>query len=121
MQTGGNKFFSVALFKQDILVIDSKKGLKKYIKKNKENVDSELLLDSWSASSAFVYKCIIGDRPWITICIVKKSAPAVCHEAVHAAAEIMRNAGISSTDDTEEVLAYLAEYIFAQTCTITGI
>lgn len=121
MQTGGNKFFSVALFKQDVLVIDSKKGLKKYIKANGVNVDADLLLDSWRTSNAFVYRCTIDKKPWITVCIVNKSAGAACHEAVHVASEIMRNAGIPTTDDTEEVMAYLVEYVFSATCKIVGI
>lgn len=121
MQTGGNPFFSVAIFKQDVLVIDSKKGLRKYIKANGVNVDAELLLDSWNNSGAFVYKCTIDNRPWITVCIVNKNAATLCHEAVHVAAEIMRNAGIPESDDTEELRAYLVQYIFAETCRIAGV
>lgn len=121
MQTGGNQFFSVALFKQDVLVIGSKKGLKKYINENGANVDAESLLDDWRTSNAFVYKCTIRNRHWITVCIVNKSASAVCHEAVHVAAELMRNAGIPESDDTEELRAYLVQYVFAETCKIVGI
>lgn len=121
MHTGSNQFFSVALFKQDVLVIDSKKGLKKYIKANGDDIDSEMLIDAWETSNAFVYKCTIDNKPWITICIVNKSAASLCHEAVHVAAEIMRNAGIPESDDTEELRAYLVQYVFAETCKIVGI
>lgn len=120
MQTGDNKFFSVALFKQDVLVICSKKGLKKFIKAN-GGMDEEMLLDAWQTSNAFVYKCNVNCRPWLAICMVNKSSAAACHESVHAARAIMSNADITVSDDTEELLAYLTEYIFAQTCIIAGI
>lgn len=48
------------------------------------------------------------------VCVFNDSLQTLAHEAVHSAWDMLSNAGVVATDDNQEALAYLTDYIFGQ-------
>lgn len=56
--------------------------------------------------------CIVEEVGVIVVIVHDGTAQTLCHEAVHAAWETLRAAGVISDVDNQESLAYLTDWVF---------
>lgn len=115
------KKINIGMFDQEILVFESREDFNRWESKNPvEGRDSRHEELDASAGMAGALFTEAGDSFWF-IYLQDRSTRTLCHESLHIAYMMLDVLGIKHDISNHEVMAYLQEDIFAQSCKVLKI
>jgi hypothetical protein len=117
------KMIRIDLFDIDVYLIDNEEELHWWAEQNwpDEKHERDAFADLWDTSHGVSMGQEVRGEIFYVLMIKNKRHGTVCHEAVHMSGQIMRHKGIPQCVETDEVRAYMTDYIFRAACKHVGL